>query len=235
MKPSTLTFAHQKATGMVFRALLVALTLAGGLIEAPLAAATGVAGPVVPGATLRVWNTNTTHDSICTAGFLARNSRGAPVLLDAGHCDQGGPVTMSDANGQQVPVAGFVVSTFDGAENDDTDIAALQISKGITAQPDIGGAIPVAGWTSAVAPGDVLCKIGATSGRSCGHVVSVSPSKVKFTAAIEPGDSGGPVYAMNPDGTALAVGITIRKATDDGDAVAELIGPWMRRWSLTIG
>jgi hypothetical protein len=35
------------------------------------------------------------------------------------------------------------------------------------------------------------------------------------------------------DGTATPVGITIR-AADSGGTIAELIGPWLKRWDLSI-
>ena len=57
---------------------------------------------------------------------------------------------------------------------------------------------------------------------------------MRFRAPVEKGDSGGPVYYRNADGTATPVGITIRAATTGGGTVAELIGPWLERWSLSV-
>jgi hypothetical protein len=42
-----------------------------------------------------------------------------------------------------------------------------------------------------------------------------------------------PVYFRDADGTATPVGITIR-AADQGGTIAELIGPWPKRWSLSV-
>jgi len=56
---------------------------------------------------------------------------------------------------------------------------------------------------------------------------------VRFLPPVEKGDSGGPVYYRNADGTATPVGITIRAGTDGG-TVAELIGPWVKRWRLRV-
>lgn len=39
---------------------------------------------------------------------------------------------------------------------------------------------------------------------------------------------------MRSDGSAVAVGITISHALDDGDVIAELIDPWLQRWDLTV-
>jgi hypothetical protein len=65
-----------------------------------------------------------------------------------------------------------------------------------------------------------------------GQQLDVTPTKVQFRAHVENGDSGGPVYYRNADGT--AVGITIRAADADGGTIAELIGPWLTHWSLSL-
>lgn len=208
-------------------------TLAVTLTSAPIAAAAPASAVLSPGAQLNVWDASGLPAGTCTAGFIARNRRGTPVLMDAGHCDRGGDVSMPGPGGD-VPVGHFVVSTFGGTQSEDTDIAVLKLADGVDIHGDIAGSLPVTGWVPYVVKGQVLCKVGAVTGRTCGPVIDVSESKVKFAAEIEHGDSGGPVYALKDDGTAAAVGITIRLADDDGFAVAELIGPWLKRWDLTI-
>jgi hypothetical protein len=89
-----------------------------------------------------------------------------------------------------------------------------------------------------LARGQQLCHYGLISGDrhggpECGPVVEVQPNTVRFDAHVTQGDSGGPVYYRNADGTATPVGITIR-AGDDGGTVAELIGPWLTRWHLRL-
>ena len=71
-------------------------------------------------------------------------------------------------------------------------------------------------------------------GPECGPIVSVTPTKVRFLARVEKGDSGGPVYYRNADGTANPVGITIRAGAVDGGTVTELIGPWLKRSRLNV-
>ncbi len=89
-----------------------------------------------------------------------------------------------------------------------------------------------------LASGQQLCHYGLISGDrhggpECGPVVEVQPNTVRFGAHVTKGDSGGPVYYRNADGTATPVGIIIR-AGDDGGTVAELIGPWLKRWHLHL-
>ena len=54
-----------------------------------------------------------------------------------------------------------------------------------------------------------------------------------MAAPVDKGDPGGPVYYRNADGTATPVGISIR-AADSGGTIAELIGPWLERWDLSV-
>lgn len=172
---------------------------------------------------------------LCTAGFVARNQRRAPVMFTAGHCDNGGKIEMnSTSTGGLVDVGDFVVSQFDGDRGEQTDLAVMSLKGAVPLSAKIAGQIPVSTAISTVYLGMQLCKVGVTTGVSCGPVVSVSGSKVKFAASVAAGDSGGPVYAILPDGTAGAVGITIRNADNDGYPIAELIGPWLNRWDLTI-
>jgi hypothetical protein len=70
-------------------------------------------------------------------------------------------------------------------------------------------------------------------GPACGPIVNVSATKVRFLAPVDKGDSRGPVHYRNADGTATPVGISIR-AADSGGTIAELIGPWLQRWDLSI-
>ena len=81
---------------------------------------------------------------------------------------------------------------------------------------------------------------------SCCGVMTAATAAADFdlshhpAPALAPGvgigiyNAGGPVYYRNADGTATPVGITIRAADADGGTVAELIGPWLKRWSLRV-
>ncbi|GAB3078543.1 hypothetical protein CAQUA_10970 [Corynebacterium aquatimens] len=69
----------------------------------------------------------------------------------------------------------------------------------------IGGRMPV----TAVRPGQIVCKDGGRTGRTCGPVwkVNVKTGEIfSFTFSI-PGDSGSPVYVIGGDGKAYIVGI----------------------------
>lgn len=62
----------------------------------------------------------------------------------------------------------------------------------------VTGIIPV----SAVRPGEVVCKDGSSTGRTCGLILSTNPKTGTIFAAIPAmaGDSGSPLYVLRPGG-----------------------------------
>ena len=69
----------------------------------------------------------------------------------------------------------------------------------------IGGRLPV----SAVRPGQIVCKDGGRTGRTCGPVLRVNPGTGEIYSALLtiPGDSGSPIYIVGRDGKAYIVGV----------------------------
>ena len=69
----------------------------------------------------------------------------------------------------------------------------------------------VAGYhpVTAVRPGQIVCKDGARTSRTCGPVLKVNPETGELAVLILAlhGDSGGPVYTVNPDGSANIIGV----------------------------
>jgi len=202
----------------------VAALLAASVIPAHAAPA---ADSLHPGSAIRI------GDDLCTAGFVARNQRGAPVMFTAGHCDVGQRVQAADSSVGLVPAGDFVASAYGGSDGEEPDIAVMKLTGAMDLDPAVDAELPVGGSVPLIADGLTLCKQGAATGRSCGPVLESSPSKVKFAARIAPGDSGGPVWGYTSSGAIFAVGITIRQS-NDGYPVAELIDPWLQRWNLTI-
>jgi len=197
------------------------------LITTAPAHAAPMAASLHPGAALTIGN------ELCTAGFVARNQHGAPVMFTAGHCDVGQRVQAGSASTGLVPAGDIVASAYGGSVGEDPDIAVMKLTGSINLDPNVDANLPVGGTAPIIANGMTLCKQGATTGRSCGPVIESSQSKVKFAARIAPGDSGGPVWGYTSTGSIFAVGITIRQS-NDGYPVAEMIDPWLQRWNLTI-
>ncbi|OHU47237.1 hypothetical protein BKG82_26650 [Mycobacteroides chelonae] len=218
-------------------AIAAAAAAAALAMTAPIAAAQPPLAPapaISPGfAFVSANKTNTDGDS-CTIGFLAHTKDGQPVMLSAGHCDQGGQVSIKYAGtGTYEPVGTFTQTIDEGLAGSDDDIGLVKLGSAVPEDLRIYGIRPVTGSTTNLRLGQELCKFGVATGLQCGKITTVTPKKVVFDAKGAPGDSGGPVYLRNPDGTATAVGVTKGSATQGG-AVAELVEPWLRRWELTL-
>jgi hypothetical protein len=140
----------------------------------------------------------------CTAGWLVHDANGQPGLLTAGHCDYGGAVTyFNTATGFEV-VGWFTHRVYDGDTAGDDDIAVLGIGNG-TGVPEVPNDTRIIGIRPVTAPandthladGQQLCHYGLITGSQhggpkCGPIVSVAPTRVRFLAHVEKGDSGGP-------------------------------------------
>lgn len=191
---------------------------------------------ITPGAGLAVYNEDATGGDTCTAGWLAHDAAGKPMMFTAGHCDMGGKVAMKwTGSGAYETIGSFTKSVYEGQGAEDSDVALVALNNGaIPGDSRVLDRRPVEGVTTDVKVGDVLCKYGNATQRQCGPVVAApTPSKVQFAAAGAPGDSGGPVYLIQPDGDAVAVGITLGRNADGRD-VAELVQPWLEKWQLTL-
>jgi hypothetical protein len=185
----------------------------------------------------------------CTAGFLVRTSTGQTGLLTAGHCNRPGQpskVALNLAGILPYTVFGIFGQTVsEGVRSEQHDIGLIVLDGDTVPQSSaIAGSLPVSGVASKPQTGEELCKFGmSTSEAICGQVLEVTDSKVTFSAPGQCGDSGGPVYLMQSDGTASAVGIDIRGFNpgkpDAGCSapakfsVAELVQPWLDKWNLT--
>jgi hypothetical protein len=239
---------------------MVAVLSAAGLVDAlwrpadrsftPLPLPLPAASAIGPGIGITVEYTDGTGSERCTAGFLVRTRAGRPALLTAGHCNgpggAGRVVTTDAGTGSTETVGAVADSVFQGNAWDDGDIAliALDNHASIPLTSDIVGGPAVSGVRSTVAVDDQLCKVGIGTGkRECGPVVLVRGNKVAFAAPTACGDSGGPVYALQPDGSAAAVGVLVAGTNAEPAApgcagaakfsVAELIEPWLDKWQLS--
>src|SRR5271168_4303002 len=152
----------------------------------------------------------------CTAGFLVRTSTGQHGLLTAGHCNKAhkpSKVTMNLAGILPYATLGtFNRTVIEGPRNDQHDIGLIILDgEDVPQTSSIAASLPVSGVTTDLRIGQQLCKYGMSTGQEeCGQVLDITDSKVVFAAAGQCGDSGGPVYAVQNDGTASAVGIDIR-------------------------
>lgn len=212
-------------------------------IDLPASSAVG------PGVGIYVQYADGTGGMGCTAGFLVRTSTGVPGVLTAGHCNRPGQASKVSMNlGGVLPYA--TLGTFrrtvsEGVHDEQHDIGLVVLDgDDVPRNPAIEATLPVSGVATNLQTGEELCKFGMGTGEAtCGRITEITDSKVVFMASGQCGDSGGPVYLNQADGTVRAVGILIR----GGDpatprprcsvparfSVAELVQPWLDKWRLT--
>lgn len=190
---------------------------------------------ITPGAGIASHNADWTDGTSCTAGWLAHDQAGRPVMLSAGHCDHGAVAMKWTQTGAYETIGTFTKTIDEGSSGDETDIGLIALSNNsIPSDTRVLSRRPVEGATTDVKVGDILCKYGTITGRTCGPILDQpTASKVRFGAAGEQGDSGGPVYLIRPNGDAIAVGVTLGGA-DAGGLVAEFVQPWLQKWTLTL-
>lgn len=205
------------------------------------------AGAVGPGTAIAVTYADGSGGMSCTAGFLVRTRTGQPGMLTAGHCNKPAEASRVYVNfsGSFVTVGTFRETVSEGLTGEAHDIGLIMLdSDKVPRTSAITESMAVSGVTTDLRIGQQLCKFGMKTGQAqCGRITDVTDSKVVFLAGSQCGDSGGPVYLVLNDGTAAAVGIHIRagRANDPNPgcstpatfSVAELVQPWLDKWSLT--
>ncbi len=137
---------------------------------------------------------------VCSVGFNARTSSGAPVMLTAGHCGEGYATFTSD---------GTLVGRTSDYRFPGDDFARAPISASWNARGRVstwdGGSVPVT-CSADAAVGAAICKSGRTTGWTCGTVqaknqtvnyadedggTSVVSGLTETSTCTEGGDSGG--------------------------------------------
>lgn len=206
------------------------------------------AGAIGPGTAIAVTFADGTGGMACTAGFLVHTANGQTGVLTAGHCNKPGEGSKVSMNSGSVPyqtVGTFARTISEGTRGEAHDIGLVMLdSDKVPRTASITGAMPVSGVAGDLQTGQQLCKFGMRTGRmECGQITDVTESKVAFLAASQCGDSGGPVYLIQPGG-AVAVGIHIRGGRQNDPnpgcsipatfSVAELVRPWLDQWGLTV-
>lgn len=212
-------------------------------IDLPAASAIG------PGAGIYVQYGDGSGGMGCTAGFLVHTSDGQGEILTAGHCNRpGGPSKVTMNLGGVLPYTAlgtFTQTISEGVHGEQHDIGLITLDGDNVPQSSaVAASLPVTGVATNLQVGQQLCKFGMGSGAdACGQIVEITDSKVVFLASGQCGDSGGPVYLYERDGTVSAVGILIRGgdpytpkagcAARAKFSVAELVRPWLDKWNLT--
>ncbi|AWB81513.1 hypothetical protein C3B44_03380 [Corynebacterium yudongzhengii] len=218
------------------------LTPAPEVDEEPVAAVTPVSSPWAPGATFSLLEEYPEPGvpftaTECTAAFSFTGADGRMYAVTASHCGSQGDLVFP-RNGETIAdytteMGHVIYSGLDhpGAGEHDVrpDVAIIEITR-----PDslaiAGGEEPAPTvLASQTEPGGTACKLGGTTGRTCGelgtqgeHYIMVDPAteedvrSIGDTAAIcaQRGDSGGPVIA-EIDGRQAVIGLVSGTRSDE--------------------
>lgn len=190
---------------MLTRLFLTTVAAVGAALTMSPAAGANPAVTVHPGMEIRQGGT------LCTLGFVDPVAR---VAFTAGHCRGQGPVTDRFGN-----VVGAMALSDDNTPDGATVTGDHQLADwgAITLHPDVavntvlpgGRALVMDQALPAQEPGQPVCHFGVVTGESCGTVAAVNNGwfTMKDGVVSQKGDSGGPVYVLNPDGSAVIVGL----------------------------
>lgn len=209
------------------------------LVSVPTAAAWGEYPVVTPGAYL----VSTAMDAngnpkICTAGFVVRTPDGAPHVLTAGHCrqDPNNSTVLQRTPNSDTYVGQYTRWTVNRHVRDMAIVDIAPASIPMAAALDGRPVVRIMNAEDVRRENPILCKSGARTGLSCGPVTDVNENIVSFRAWDEPGDSGSPVYAIQPDNTVAAVGILYAHSDDAQERIihATMVAPTMRDWGLSL-
>lgn len=213
--------------------------VAGQPVTAPPPARSTPEGTISPGVRLTLPFPDGRVNS-CTASFLVSLPDGRTGVLSAGHCQYPGESAL-DASGKHIGT--YLYSIDQGKKASDIDTALVVLDPGLnvdtwiletTSVIDVATVADLTTGRNGQMP--KICYYGATSTTThCGTNTSVEGDKIAVWApGAQPGDSGGPVWAVWPDGSRSAVGTTIRIGENSGDMVATLAAPWIAKWNLKL-
>lgn len=166
-------------------------------------------------------------------------------ITSAGHCgEKGDPVYVQDENGKFYKVGKFVWSAFDPDDRQNpTDHALIELTVG----PDLVEGTPMikdmelAGWASPQWLEEEqprICRLGYRSGLSCGPYKGlVGDYMFGFGNISDHGDSGGAVWAVDPDDPNKIYAVGMTSYNRPNDAVvngAAALSPLIKQFNLTI-
>ena len=205
------------------------LVLVGAVVVAATTLAHTALAAVPPTPGIRV-----DHESgRCTAGFAAQGDDGSYYLMTSGHCDahDGSQWTY----GNQTPLGKISNSEREG---DKRDAAIIRLDPSVGAPlGDIDGRYVVRDVLSPaqIKMGMPFCKVGATTGETCGAITGIKGDVVEASVFSLNGDSGSPGFVKNADGTVSAVGLLMTSPDgDDNTTYFAMINPLLDRWGLRV-
>lgn len=181
---------------------------------------------------------------LCTAAWPVVSTQDDVAFLTAGHCQTttGAPLWMytspdkstrrylmplqdvdytTDSNGMARDSAVFFLPRF-GREYSSRLAPGVQL-RGVLSVREV----------QALAPGTPLCMNGSRSGLTCGPLVRADDHEIEWGGLAVKGDSGAPVFVVDDQGQAMAVGMLSHGPTDTKNFVTYL-KPVLSKYQLRV-
>lgn len=194
-------------------------------------------GGIVPGGRI----VNETRNGTCSTGFLA--SKGERLfIITAGHCgDLGDQFYVSDAQNNWSYVGEMVESYLQESADGGiygTDIGLIEITGDARYRSTLPLDLPMQGWITpqeAQQRNMMICRLGATTGYSCGEFESIGNGGLFYFRNIsDRGDSGGAIFAVDDSGV-WALGVSSNVSDSNKTLLGAMeIGSAINHWGLTI-
>ncbi|MCG5432805.1 S1 family peptidase [Mycobacterium sp. MYCO198283] len=167
--------------------LAAATLLVIGLLAAPASAADGRV-PLGGGAGIVVDNS-----SLCTLTAIGTDNRGKLVGFTSAHCGGPGAAVAAEAARDRGTIGTMV------AGNEGLDYAVVEFDPALVAPVSTYDGFTIAGLGPDPAFGEVACKLGRTTGYTCGVTwgPGEQPGTILNQVCGQPGDSGAPVTVNN--------------------------------------
>ncbi|MCE5290876.1 MAG: S1 family peptidase [Nocardiaceae bacterium] len=186
----------------------------------------GYGHTIGPGTAIVQASPDMSEGELCTIGFVGVLPDGRTFAITAGHCsayeNDSNPVLDEQTH---EPIGQYRVWQDEGDSSgsvssaDTFGFAVIELAPGVR----VSSAIQLGSITDigSVQAGDQACKLGYTTGWTCGAVTDVNDRQIHFDIDAAPGDSGGPVVVQRADGSYVLVGIVI--GAGDSEMVAQPI------------
>lgn len=159
----------------------------------------------------------------CSAGFPARNSAGTRFMIWAGHCNEGGgSFTLGNGGPRVMTSVASAFRSYDGQPDRDIGYTRIDAEDSLSTNVNPYGSgrnVNAPNGASRPAVGTQLCKSGATTGVTCGQILSYNNTVnyvdssgrqqasvsglMRSSVCTDQGDSGGAYTAGG-----FAVGLT---------------------------
>lgn len=181
---------------------------------------------------------------LCTAAWPVASTENDVAFLTAGHCQTtaGAPLWMYTSSDKSTRKLLMPLQDVDYAIDDDgiaRDSAVFFLprsSREYSAQ--LAPGVKLRGVLSVrevqeLPPGTPLCMNGSRSGLTCGPLIRAGSSEIEWESLAVKGDSGAPVFVVDEQGQAMAVGMVSHGPTDTKNFVTYL-RPVLSKYGLRV-